>query len=179
MSRVGKKPIEIPKGVSISIDGGELRVKGPRGELSRRIPPDVKIAVSGATAAVERAGSGGRRARAMHGLGRALLQNMVTGVSDGFTRTLEINGVGYRADARGGVLALLLGHSHPIEVLLPAGISAKVEKNLITLQSADREQLGQLAAVVRAQRGPEPYKGKGIKFTEETIRRKVGKAGAA
>ncbi|MBK8482558.1 MAG: 50S ribosomal protein L6 [Proteobacteria bacterium] len=179
MSRVGKKPIEIPKGVSISADAGELRVKGPRGELSRRIPPDVKIIVDGASAVVERAGSGGRRSRAMHGLGRALLQNMVTGVSDGFTRTLEINGVGYRADARGGVLALLLGHSHPIEVLLPTGISAKVEKNIITLQSADREQLGQLAAVVRAQRGPEPYKGKGIKYTEETIRRKVGKAGAA
>lgn len=179
MSRVGKKPIEIPKGVSVAADAGQLRVKGPRGELVRRMPPDVKVTVTGSNAAVELTGSGGRRSRAMHGLGRALLQNMVTGVSRGFTRTLEINGVGYRADARGGVLALLLGHSHPIEVLLPAGISAKVEKSTITLESADREQLGQLAAVVREQRGPEPYKGKGIKFAEETIRRKVGKAGAA
>ncbi|MBK6846834.1 MAG: 50S ribosomal protein L6 [Proteobacteria bacterium] len=180
MSRVGNKPVEIPKGVSVSADAGQLRVKGPRGELARPMPPEVKVTVTGATATVERTDSGGgRRSRAMHGLGRALLQNMVTGVSKGFTRTLEINGVGYRADARGGMLALLLGHSHPIEVLLPAGITAKVEKSTITLESADREQLGQLAAVVRAQRGPEPYKGKGIKFAEETIRRKVGKAGAA
>lgn len=178
MSRIGKLPVEIPQGVSVNVQDGQWRVKGPKGELSRSVPPHVDLDVSDKTVEVRRT-SNSRQGRAMHGLGRALLQNMVVGVSKGFERVLEINGVGYRAEAKPGVLALSLGYSHPIEVLLPEGVTAKVEKNVVTLGGIDKEQLGQLAAVVRDQRPPEPYKGKGVKYREETIRRKVGKAGAA
>ena len=177
MSRIGKKPIDIPKGVSISVEGDEVIVKGPKGELRRKKPPVVSFEISDTVAQVTRPDDS-RSARAYHGLARALVQNMVTGVSVGFTRVLEINGVGYRADARGDVLGLALGYSHPIEVMLPVGVTAKVEKNQVALSGIDNEVLGQLAAVIREQRPPEPYKGKGIKYVEETIRRKVGKAGA-
>ena len=178
MSRIGKKPIDIPPGVTVAISGNEIVVKGQKGELSRSIPPLVGVTVAGGKILVARAAKE-RRGSAMQGLARSLIQNMVQGVSKGFTRTLEVNGVGYRAEVKAGVLYLSLGYSHPLEVLLPKGVSAKVEKNRIELTSIDREVLGQLAAVVRAQRPPEPYKGKGIKFVEETIRRKVGKAGAS
>lgn len=176
MSRVGKRPIAIPSGVTITLDGGQITVKGPKGELSRKVPPLVELDIGDSELAVNRV-SEHRRARAMHGLARALIQNMVTGVSTGFTQALDINGVGYRADAKGAVLNLALGYSHPIEVLLPEGVDAKVERNRVVLSGIDKEVIGQLAAVIRAQRPPEPYKGKGIKYSDEEIRRKVGKAG--
>jgi large subunit ribosomal protein L6 len=177
VSRIGKKPIVIPSGVTVTLIDGQIKVKGPKGELSRSIPPMVNITVDKSSVIVSQAVQE-RRGRAMHGLARSLIQNMVTGVSQGFTRILEINGVGYRADTKTGTLTLSLGYSHPLEIMMPSGTTAKVEKNRIELNGIDREVLGQIAAIIRDQRGPEPYKGKGIKYTEETIRRKVGKAGA-
>ena len=176
MSRIGKKPIELPKGVTVTLEGDKIKVKGPKGELSRGVPPLVAVKVEQDKVTIDRS-SGDRKGRAMHGLARSLVQNMVTGVSTGFTRELEINGVGYRADVKQGVLNLALGYSHPLELFLPDGVEAKVEKNRITLSGIDKEALGQIAAVIRGQRSPEPYKGKGIKYAEEQIRRKVGKAG--
>ncbi len=178
VSRIGKQPIAIPKGTTVAIADGVVKVKGPKGELSRDIPPMVGAVVEGDQVVVTQDVKG-RRARAMHGLARSLMQNMVIGVSAGFTRVLEVNGVGYRADVRGGSLHLGLGYSHPIEIILPDKVDAKVEKNKITLTGIDKEVLGQLAAVVRSQRPPEPYKGKGVKYIEEQIRRKVGKAGVS
>lgn len=178
MSRIGKMPIEVPKGVSVTLSGVDIKVKGPKGELQRKVPPLVSIEVTGDTVQINRA-SNDKRSGAMHGLARSLIQNMVTGVSAGFKRVLEINGVGYRAEAKPDVLVLTLGYSHPLELCLPQGVTAKVEKNQIEISGIDREVLGQLAAVIRAQRPPEPYKGKGIKYVEESIRRKVGKAGAS
>ena len=178
MSRVGKKPIELPKGVTIAVQGRDVTVKGPKGELRRKLPDFVDLSVSDSQIVCQRQGET-RKARAMHGLTRALVQNMVTGVEKGFTRTLEINGVGYRADTKGSILQLTLGYSHPIEVVLPKGIEAKIDKNQVSLWGVDKEQLGQLAAVIREQRPPEPYKGKGIKYLGEHIQRKVGKAGAS
>jgi large subunit ribosomal protein L6 len=179
VSRIGKKPVDIPAGVSVTLAGNEIKVKGPKGELSRKLPPLVTVKQEGNALKVAEQKTGDRRANAMHGLARSLIQNMVTGVSKGFTRVLEINGVGYRAEVKPGALFLALGYSHTIEVLLPKGITAKVDKNRVELTGVDREVLGQLAAVIRDQRPPEPYKGKGIKYVEETIRRKVGKAGAS
>jgi len=178
VSRIGKKPIDIPKGVSVTLQGRTIKVKGPKGELARDVPPMVEINVEGSTIEVKRQAED-RKGRAMHGLARSLIQNMVTGVSTGFTRELEINGVGYRAEARAGVLSMALGYSHPLELLLPAGVEAKVEKNKVVLSGIDKEVLGRIAAVIRGQRPPEPYKGKGIKYVEEQIRRKVGKAGVS
>jgi len=178
VSRIGKQPVVIPQGVTVTLKGDEIAVKGPKGQLTRVKPPIVALVVDGNEVVVTRPDDG-RIARSMHGLCRALVQNMVTGVSEGYTRVLEINGVGYRAEVKKGALGLLLGYSHPIEVAIPEGIEAKVEKNKVTLTGIDKEALGQLAAVIRKQRPPEPYKGKGIKYLGETIRRKVGKAGAA
>ena len=178
VSRIGKQPVVIPKGTTVTIAGGEVKVKGPKGELSGPVPPLVEANVEGQKVVVKPAAKG-RRARAMHGLTRSLMQNMVTGVSEGFTRILEVNGVGYRADVKGRSLYLGLGYSHPIEVLLPDKVDAKVEKNKIILTGIDKAVLGQLASVIRSQRPPEPYKGKGVKYVEEQIRRKVGKAGVS
>jgi len=175
VSRIGKRPIELPKGVSVTLAGGQIQVKGPRGELSRRIPPLVEVKLDQEQVVVT-CGTD-RKSGAMHGLARSLIQNMVTGVSQGFTRELEINGVGYRAEAKKGALSLSLGYSHPLELILPPGVEAKVEKNKIVLTGSDKESLGQICAVIRGQRPPEPYKGKGIKYVEEQVRRKVGKAG--
>ncbi len=177
MSRIGKMPIEIPKGVIVTLSGMDIKVKGPKGELQRKVPPLVSVEVTGDTVQVKKA-SNDKRGGAMHGLARSLIQNMVTGVNTGFKRMLEINGVGYRAEVKPDVLVLTLGYSHPLELCLPKGVAAKVEKNQIEITGIDREVLGQFAAVIRAQRPPEPYKGKGIKYVEESIRRKVGKAGA-
>jgi len=175
MSRIGKQPIEIPKGVDIKISDAEIAVKGPKGQLSRSRNPRVNLKVEGTQLLCERKDDS-REARAAHGLVRALTWNMVHGVSQGFERKLEINGVGYRAESKGKLLVLNLGYSHPIEYPLPDGIAAKVEKNIITLSGIDKEAVGAAAANIRGFRPPEPYKGKGVKYVEEHIVRKVGKA---
>lgn len=160
------------------MNGANVAVKGPKGELKRVLPELVALKVDKTEVAVLRANDT-REARARHGMVRALVQNMVDGVAKGFERKLEINGVGYRAEVAGDKLTLALGYSHPVTFQLPKGIAAKVEKNILTLSGIDRETLGQTAAKVRSFRAPEPYKGKGIKYLEEAIKRKVGKTGAA
>ncbi len=177
MSRVGKKPIAVPKGVNISVGGDAIAVKGPRGELKRALPSGVKVKLEGGSLQVAR-DDDSRENRAKHGLVRALLANMVTGVTTGFERKLEINGVGYKAEVAGQKMTLALGYSHPVNYDLPNQVQAKVDKNVIILTSFDREVLGETAAKIRGFRPPEPYKGKGVKYVEETIRRKVGKTGA-
>ncbi len=178
MSRIGKLAVEIPQGVKVHVADGRVRVEGPRGVLERRLEPEVTVAVEGPKVTVKRHDDS-RRARSVHGLTRALVDNMVAGVGKGFTRTLEINGVGYRAEARGAVLFFTLGYSHPIAFQLPKGVTVKVERQVIvTLEGADRELLGQVCAQIRELRPPEPYKGKGIKYAEERIRRKAGKSAA-
>jgi large subunit ribosomal protein L6 len=180
MSRIGKLPIEIPSGVNVKVEPGAVHVKGPRGQLSAQTSPLVEVKIEGNRATIARRDDS-RQARAVHGLTRKLVANMVTGVSGGFRRVLEINGVGYRAESKGRALQLALGYSHPIVFELPQGVDAKVDKQtVITLEGADRQVLGETAAAIRKLRPPEPYKGKGIKYAEETIRRKAGKAvGAA
>jgi len=180
MSRIGKLPVPLPAGVSATVDGREVRVAGPRGKLAVHVNPLADVKVDGNTVIVARRDDG-RVARGVHGLTRKLIANMVTGVSTGFRRVLEINGVGYRAEVKGRAIQLALGYSHPILFPLPEGIQAKVDKQtVITLEGADRQVLGETAAAIRKLRPPEPYKGKGIKYAEETIRRKAGKAvGAA
>jgi large subunit ribosomal protein L6 len=180
MSRIGKQPITVPSGVTITIEPGAVKIKGPKGALSAAVSPLVELKVEGSTLTVERREES-RNARSIHGLTRKLLSNMVTGVSEGFRRVLEINGVGYRAEAKGNILQLALGYSHPIMFSLPQGVQAKVDKQtVVTLEGADRQVLGETASEIRKLRPPEPYKGKGIKYAEEKIRRKAGKAvGAA
>jgi large subunit ribosomal protein L6 len=175
MSRVGKKPIPIPKGVSVTIDPAKIAVKGPKGTLS--VDRNANVDVSQEDGAlVFKLRSQSKEARSAYGLMRALCANLVRGVNEGFVRELEINGVGYRAEVKGDTLTFQLGYSHPIDFKLPAGVSAKVEKTLLTLSGIDKAVLGQTAAKIRDLRPPEPYKGKGIKYKEETILRKVGKA---
>jgi large subunit ribosomal protein L6 len=179
MSRIGRMPIAVPSGVKVHVAEGSVRVEGPKGKLARTLPREVAVAVDGATVNVTRSEET-RRARGIHGLTRKLVANMVEGVSKGFTRTLEITGVGYRAEARGSILHLTLGYSHPIAYQLPPGVTAKVDKQVVvTIEGPDRETLGQVAAALRELRPPEPYKGKGMKYAEEKIRRKAGKAAGA
>jgi large subunit ribosomal protein L6 len=175
MSRIGKKPVSIPKGVTVSVAGDKISVKGPKGALEVTRNHYIDVSVEGDTVVCTRNGDTPEQ-RAAHGLMRALIGNMVHGVTAGFERKLEINGVGYRAEVKGKTLELLLGYSHPIQFPLPAGITAAVEKNVLTLAGIDKQLLGLTAAKVRSFRPPEPYKGKGIKYVEETILRKVGKA---
>jgi large subunit ribosomal protein L6 len=175
MSRIGRMPIELPKGVTVTVGDDKVTVKGPKGQLEVKRHPAIQVAQEDGALVFQRPDDA-RTSRAAHGLMRALVANAVHGVSQGFERKLEISGVGYRAEVKGDSLALQLGYSHPIEYKLPSGISAKVEKNVITLASIDRESLGAAAAKVRSFRPPEPYKGKGIKYAEEQILRKVGKA---
>jgi len=177
MSRVGKLPVDVPQGVEISISGQDVQVKGPKGSLSRTFHPLVEIAKEeGALRVKPREES--QKARGLWGLSRSLLFNMIHGVSQGFTKVLEINGVGYRAEVAGDTLKMALGYSNPVEYKLPKGVAAAVEKNtIVTLTAIDKELLGQTCATIRSFRPPEPYKGKGIKYADETIRRKVGKAG--
>jgi large subunit ribosomal protein L6 len=177
MSRIGRKPLPMPKGVTLVQKAGSFSVKGPKGELSKHMPDGITIKAEGDTLLVLRADDS-RQNRSKHGLVRAHLANMVKGVTDGWTRELEINGVGYRAEVTGDTLTMALGYSHPVVFKLPKGVSAKVEKNRVALSGADRDLLGQTAAKVRELRPPEPYKGKGVKYVEETIKKKVGKAGA-
>jgi large subunit ribosomal protein L6 len=177
MSRVGKKPIAIPEKVNVTYQSGELSVQGQKGRLSRSIHPAVTVKIEDGVLSVESLKSD-KSSQALQGLTRSLVMNMVTGVDSGFARVLEINGIGYRAELKGRNLVLTLGYSHTINFALPDGISAAVERNnVIKLEGIDKEVLGQTAASIRRLRPPEPYKGKGIKFAEEHIRRKAGKTG--
>ena len=180
MSRIGKMPITVPKGVKVEWQAPLLTVTGGQTVLSRRLHPDIKLEMSGETVKVLPADEGDESSRgALWGLSRTLVSNMVAGVSSGFTKVLEMTGVGWRAEADGQTLKLTLGFSHPVNFPLPKGISAQVDPktNRITLKGADREVLGETAAKIRAFRKPEPYKGKGIRYEGERIIRKVGKAG--
>lgn len=178
MSRIGRLPVTLPEGVKVQVREGGVRVEGPKGTLTRVLDPSVSVAIEGRTLSVARSDDS-NRSRGLHGLSRRLIANMVDGVSKGFSRKLEITGVGYRAEVRGNVLWLTLGYSHPIAFQLPAGVTAKVEKQVsIAIEGVDRELVGQVAAQVRELRPPEPYKGKGVRYGEETIRRKAGKAAA-
>jgi len=177
MSRIGRMPIPLPDGVEVTQDGSHLRVKGPLGTLERTIHPEMKLEREDGTLRVVRPTDEPRH-RALHGLTRTLVNNMVTGVATGFTKNLEINGVGYRAQLQGTKLVLALGYSHPVEVDPPAGIEFRVETpTRLAVFGADKELVGQIAAYIRSQRKPEPYKGKGIKYAGEQILRKAGKAG--
>ncbi len=177
MSRVGKQPISIPDGIKIDLKGDVLTVRGPRGSLSRKIHPKVLLEVGNHTIVVRNADSS-KKSRSLHGLTRTLISNMVEGVAKGFKKVLEISGLGLRASQKGNVLNLSLGYSHPIEFELPQGVSAKTEKtNKIILESSDNELLGIVAAKIRSLKPPEPYKGKGIRYQNETIKTKVGKSG--
>ncbi|GIW42878.1 MAG: 50S ribosomal protein L6 [Candidatus Binatia bacterium] len=179
MSRIGRQPIEIPGGVKVSIENGAVRVEGPKGTLTQALPPLVAVEMEGNTLRVVRRDDS-RKARAMHGLAQRLLSNAVRGVSAGFSRTLEIVGVGYRVEPRGQALYFTLGYSHPILFQLPAGVTAKVERQtILTLEGIDKQLLGQCAAMIRGLRPPEPYKGKGIRYQNEVLRRKAGKAAGA
>ena len=178
MSRVGKKPIALPDKVKAQLADQVVRVEGPKGKLEVNVHPKISVKVEGQAVVVERPDDS-RESRSLHGLSRALIQNAVTGVSAGFTRVLEINGVGYRAEAKGKQINFSLGYSHPIVFDLPEGVTAATpQPTRVILESTDRQLLGMVAAKVRALRPPEPYKGKGIKYAEEHIRRKVGKTGA-
>jgi large subunit ribosomal protein L6 len=179
MSRIGKKPVPIPSGVKVHVEGGLVRAEGPKGKLSQAIPAGLQAVLDGGKLTIARQGDD-RRVRALHGLARALVANMVSGVKDGFERKLEIVGIGYRAQSQGRNLQLSLGYSHPVVFPLPEGITAEIEKQTaITLRGADKALLGETAARLRALRKPDPYKGKGIKYANEVIRRKVGKKAGA
>ncbi len=178
MSRIGKKPIAMPDKVKVSVVGGKISVEGPKGRLSQLLPSSTDVEVKDKVLIVVKKVDT-REASALHGLTRAIVANMLQGVSKGFERILDINGVGYRAELKGKVLVLTLGYSHPVEVKVPDGISVKIDKQTtIVLESSDKALLGQFAADIRKLRGPEPYKGKGIKYREEIIKRKAGKAAA-
>jgi large subunit ribosomal protein L6 len=178
MSRIGKRPITIPNKVTVTIDGQKITVKGPKGELSRVLPPEAIVTQEGDKVMVARRDES-RPARERHGLCRTLVANMVDGVSQGFQRRLEIQGVGYRAQVQGKNLSMNMGFSHPVVIEPPEGIQFAVENNVNVLISGyDKEVVGNIAAKIRAVRPPEPYKGKGIRYAGEAVRRKVGKSGA-
>lgn len=177
MSRIGKSPINIPNKVTVAIDGSHIAVKGPKGELSRLLPAAVTVAQEGETLLVIRRDES-RSSRQLHGLSRTLVANMVEGVSQGFQRRLEIQGVGYRAQVQGRNLTLTVGYSHPVQISPPEGIQLAVENNTNVIVSGfDKELVGNTAAKIREVRPPEPYKGKGIRYAGEVVRRKAGKAG--
>ena len=178
MSRIGKLPISVPGGVTITVDDGNtVTVKGPKGTLTEKISPDMMIEQDNGVLHVKRP-SDDKQHRALHGLTRSLIHNMVVGVTEGFAKNLEIEGVGYRAQLQGSKLVLNMGYSHPVEFEAPEGISFEVPApNRITVKGISKQQVGQMAADIRAVREPEPYKGKGIKYETENIRRKVGKSG--
>ena len=179
MSRIGKMPVAVPAGVEVTIaDGNLVTVKGPKGTLTQQLEPSMTIRQEGAELLVSRPNDE-KENRALHGLTRALLHNMVVGVTEGYKKSLEINGVGYRAAKEGNKLILTIGYSHPVEVSEIPGITIEVpQPNQIVISGCDKQMVGQFAAEVREKRPPEPYKGKGMKYTDEVIRRKVGKTGA-
>lgn len=177
MSRIGKRPVPLPSKVTVNIDGQHVTVKGPKGELSRTLPSGVLISHEGETLVVQRENES-RQSRERHGLCRTLLANMVEGVSQGFQKRLEIQGVGYRAQVQGRTLNLSLGYSHPVQFEPPDGIQFAVENNTnVVISGIDKEVVGNIAASIRATRPPEPYKGKGVRYANEMVRRKAGKAG--
>jgi large subunit ribosomal protein L6 len=170
-------PIAIPAGVTVDIaENNKVTVKGPKGTLERVLPAEMDIKLDGAVVTVSRPNDL-KKMKSLHGLTRTLIANMVTGVTDGFSKTLEVNGVGYRAQKQGKKLVLSLGYSHPVEMEDPEGLESSVEDNKIIVKGIDKEKVGQYAAEIRSKRAPEPYKGKGIKYADEVIRRKVGKTG--
>ena len=176
MSRIGKKPIPLPKDVEFRIEGDLLTVKGPKGMLSRRIPPNVQVDRDGDKIVVN-VEDGPRHSESLQGLFRVLVANMVTGVTKGFERVLEIVGVGYKAELKGRTAVFSLGYSNPVHFELPDGIDVRIDKTKVVLSGMDKELMGRTAAKIRSLRKPEPYKGKGIRYAEETIRRKAGKTG--
>jgi large subunit ribosomal protein L6 len=177
MSRIGKMPVTVPSGVDVQVAGTQVTVKGSKGQLSREFTERVNFEIEDGVITVARQDDT-RESRALHGLSRALLANMVVGVSEGFTRVLEIQGVGYRASLKGSDIELLVGYSHPVDVSAPEGITFEVpEPTRIVISGIDKEQVGQVAADIRRVRPPEPYKGKGIRYAGEHVRRKAGKAG--
>ncbi len=177
MSRIGRMPIAIPAGVTVEIaENNKVTVKGPKGTLERVLPAEMNISKDGETIVVTRPNDL-KKMKSLHGLTRTLINNMVVGVSTGYEKALEVNGVGYKAAKAGNKLTLSLGYSHPVEMIDPEGLESVVEGNKITVKGIDKEKVGQYAAEIRAKRGPEPYKGKGIKYADEVIRRKVGKTG--
>jgi large subunit ribosomal protein L6 len=180
MSKIGKLPITVPANVTVTIGEDLVTVKGPKGEMTAPLMGSLlTVEQTGGELLVGRKNET-KEARAMHGLTRSLIQNCVTGVTEGFTRTLEINGVGYRAEAKGpNAINLFIGYSHPVEVPVTEGVEYKIDKNQVVLSGIDKQKVGQMAAVIRGHKKPEPYKGKGIKYLEETIRRKAGKAAKA
>jgi large subunit ribosomal protein L6 len=178
MSRIGKKPVAVPKGVTVAVNGQEVSVKGPKGELKRSFHPEIKIAMSGEQVTVARPSDEAKH-KALHGLTRTLIQNMVDGVAKGFSRVLEIQGVGYKAEAKPTGLQLALGFSHPVHYPAPAGIKFTVDNNtIVKIEGPDKELVGQVASEIRSLRKPEPYKGKGVRYQGESVRRKAGKTGA-
>ena len=179
MSRIGRKPIPVPQGVKVAVQGTSVLVEGPKGKLAHTVPGGISVKAEPSVVTVDRS-SDHRNVRALHGLTRSLIANMVHGVKDGFERKLEIVGIGYRAQLQGKNLQFALGYSHPIIFPLPEGVQAEVERQVsITLRAADKALLGQTAAEIRSLRKPDPYKGKGIKYADEHIRRKVGKKAGA
>ncbi|WP_130837239.1 50S ribosomal protein L6 [Lachnoclostridium sp. Marseille-P6806] len=177
MSRIGKMPIAIPAGVTVEVaENNTVTVKGPKGTLTRALPKEMTIKQENGQIVIERPNDL-KREKSLHGLTRSLLNNMVVGVTTGFEKKLEVNGVGYRAAKQGKKLVLTLGYSHPVEMEDPDGVETSVEGQIISVKGIDKERVGQLAAEIRDKRRPEPYKGKGIKYADETIRRKVGKTG--
>lgn len=179
MSRVGRKPIPIPQGVKVQIGEGSLEVQGPKGKLTTPVPPGIRFSLEDGSLSCARDAEG-RQERAFHGLARALAQNAVTGVSRGFTKELDIVGVGYRANVEGRKVVMSLGFSHPVEYPIPEGVDVKIDKQThIVVSGIDRQQVGQVAAEIRRFRKPDPYKQKGIRYVGEVLKKKAGKAGAA
>ena len=177
MSRIGRLPVAIPAGVTVEVaENNVVTVKGPKGTLVKELAPEMEIKVEGAEVVVTRPNDL-KRMKSLHGLTRTLINNMVVGVSTGYQKVLEVNGVGYKAAKAGNKLTLNLGYSHPVEMIDPEGLETVVEGNKITVKGIDKEKVGQYAAEIRDKRRPEPYKGKGIKYADEVIRRKVGKTG--
>ena len=177
MSRIGNRPIDVPTGVELKLQDGSLQVKGPKGQLHQVLPPEIEVEIANDQVRFKRPNDK-TKMRALHGLARALVGNMVKGVTIGFSRELEIQGVGYRADTRGSTLNLLLGRSHPVEMAVPDGISVSVEENTkIKIEGIDKQQVGEVSAKIRKIRKPDPYKGKGVRYQGEVVKRKVGKTG--
>ena len=177
MSRIGRQPVAVPAGVTVEVAADNMvTVKGPKGTLTQQLPKEMEIKVEEGTVLVTRPNDL-KKMKSLHGLTRTLLNNMVVGVNEGYAKKLEINGVGYKCQKQGNKLVLNLGYSHPVEMIDPEGVEAVVEGNTITVKGINKEKVGQYAAEIRDKRRPEPYKGKGIKYADEVIRRKVGKTG--